>query len=74
MIEKGRVMTKEEEDAARRENKGIPELQYVDETIETSHGPIHFEKLVPESDEGTYDPETKKFIPFHRGEQERKAA
>jgi len=64
----GRVMSLEEERAA-----GI-EPEYTEEELETPHGRIRVVRQIPESDEGEYDPETKKFIPFHRGEEERKAA
>ncbi|MGA2666661.1 MAG: hypothetical protein ABSE91_01045 [Patescibacteria group bacterium] len=66
----GGVMSLEEERAAEIEP------DYTEEELATSHGKIRVVKQVPESDEGTYDPETKEVIRFHRGEQEqgRKAA
>ncbi len=72
----GGVMSLEEKEAARTAGADIPGTQYTEGTIETSHGPIRVVQQVEESDEGTYNPETKKFIPFHREaqEQERKAA
>jgi hypothetical protein len=64
-------MSLEEERAA-----GI-EPEYTDEELETSHGKIRVVKQVPESDEGSFDPQTKQVIRFHRQdnpEQLRKAA
>ncbi len=67
----GGVMSLAEEQAV-----GI-EPEYTEEELETSHGKIRVVRQIPESDEGTYDPNAPKeerIIRFHRGEQERKAA
>lgn len=68
MIEKGQVMSVEE-----MERAGIKLSPGHEEVWQTGHGPLTVLVQEPESEEGTYDPETKQVIHFHRGELKKAA-